>query len=319
VGTQKEAVEMNVKEFLLGLTAATMSPSLKKTFYPKVIECMMTGKRLTLASVDLEAYAPGDMKRKPDKNLLVIGIQRLMFENGRFTAKSPKQFVLGLDGRTALDLIKLGYEYLKDADGIIGHFVEWDVTGLKDYGIRANLGARLPEAAIDIMTPFKGRSGTGVSLAQEHLGIHFGFGTEKGRVSEELWRRATLGENEGLSRNEVLRLRRRIRDERNRSCLEFNLHQIDFLSQHIRKLNRLTVFDLYPNDSKMDEGKPLSKEEIAKFVSSKTVEGVVYTPDLNAVFDGFKPSSSTVKPIVIVADRMSVFDIFRHKGVKKRN
>jgi hypothetical protein len=311
---------MNAKEFLLGLTVASMSSGLKKTFCPKVLECIETGKRLTLASVDLEAYAPGEMMRKPDKSLLVIGIQKLIFENNKFTAKPPKQFVLGIDGRTTLDLTRLGYEYLKNSDGIIGHFVEWDVTALKDYGIRANLGIRLPEVAIDIMTPFKGRSGTGVSASQEHLAFHFGLGIEKGHLSEELWRRATLGENEGLSRSEVLRLRRRIRDERNRTCLEANLRQIDFLSKHIRKLNRLTVFDLYPNDSKMDEGKPilLSKQEIAKFIVSRTIGSVDYTPDLKSVFGRFKPSQSSAKPIMFVQDRMSVFESFRHKGVKRK-
>lgn len=239
-------MNIDVKEFLAGLACGTMSPSLKRTFLPKLTNCILTGKKLTIVSLDLEAYAPGDIRFKPDKILLVAGMQKLVFEKNKCKPSRIVQFML--DGNTTKDIAKMTYNYCKDADAIFGHFCDWDVSALRDYGLRLGRGKRLPEAAVDIMAPFKN---LGISAGQEHLALHLDWGIEKGRVSLELWQDAAIGELEGMSHNAVMKLRRRIRDERNKTCLAANLAQVEFISNNIRQMGKLSVKEVYPNSDKM--------------------------------------------------------------------
>jgi hypothetical protein len=154
-----------------------------------------------------------------------------------------------LNGNTALDLARKAFEYCRGADGIVGHFAQWDIETLRDYGIRAGLKTRLPPVVIDLLPPFRC---LGVSNGQEHLALHYDWGVVKGKVSLERWQDATIGELLGLKKSEVMALRRKIRDERNKTCMKANLLQIKFLSRNIRYMGRLTAKEVYPNEAKME-------------------------------------------------------------------
>ncbi len=240
-----------VKEFLAALAVGTMSPSLKRTFLPKVMASLIDGKRLMLVSLDLEAYCPGDPRFHPDALLLVAGMQKLVFEKWGMKVEKPAQYMA--DGKSSVEIAKLVHEYCEGADAILGHYSKWDVDILRNYEpvLQARYGGfiPLPAAMIDVMQPVRN---LGISAGQEHICSHYDLGVEKGKVNLEEWQDAAIGETWGLTKAQVMRARRRIRDERNKTCLAANLAEIAFISQNARFMNKLTTKEVYPNVAKME-------------------------------------------------------------------
>lgn len=243
---------VNVRDFLLGLEVGTMSASLKKTFKEKVRACRLYGARLVLVSLDLEAYCPGDPRFKPDALLLVAGMQKLIFEGGKLTIAKPVQLMA--NGKSSVEIAKMVHDYCAGADGILGHYSKWDLDILRNYEpvLKKRYGgfSLLPEACIDIMQPVRN---LGISAGQEHICNHYDLGVEKGKVNLEEWQDAAIGETWGLTKAQVLRARRRIRDDRNKTCLAANIVELAFISQNIWTMNKLSTKETYPNMSKMEQ------------------------------------------------------------------
>jgi hypothetical protein len=245
--------EMDVKAFLAGLLAGRVSASLKHDFKAKVERALVDGAPLKIMSVDLEALPLGDMRYNPDAVTVCVGVQLWTISKWKFAAGPIKQYIL--DGMDAVELLNYVHEECAkaNADAIAGHFAKYDLDLLRNIEpiLKSRFGRfnPLPAAYIDIMAPFQGR---GISAGQGHLGEHYEFGPEKVSVNMETWRHAVVGEALGMSRHEVLQLRHKIRDERNRKCMEANLAQVIFLSKNIEYMNRISITETYPNRQKME-------------------------------------------------------------------
>jgi hypothetical protein len=243
--------EMDVKAFLAGLLAGRMSASLKHGLKAKVERALVDGAPLKIMSVDLEALPLGDMRYNPDAVTVCVGTQLWTFSKWKFAAGPIKQRIL--DGLDAVELLNFVHEECSGADAIAGHFARYDLDLLRNIEpiLKSRFGrfSPLPLAYIDLMAPFTGR---GISAGQGHLVEHYEYGPEKVSVNMETWRHAVVGEALGMSRKEVLRLRHRIRDERNRKCMEANLAQAGFLSHNIEYMNKLSITETYPNLQKME-------------------------------------------------------------------
>lgn len=247
---------MNVRRFLAGILAGTMSPSLKSkndlgSFQQKVQSCLTFGAPLRIMSLDLEALPLGNVQWPTDKVLIVVGLQPWTFVKGKVIMGRKTQRML--DGLDAMELAKFVYDECRGFDAIIGHNTKWDVNVLltEEPLLVRRFGKdfELPPAYIDIMMPYRGR---GISAGQAHVCDHYALGTAKSSVNIEIWQDAVVGELHGLSKAKVLELRRRIRDDRNSHCLDENLMEAIFWSENVTRLAKITTRETYPARAKVE-------------------------------------------------------------------
>jgi hypothetical protein len=254
VDWQKQPV--NVPNLLAGLLAGQWSRSLKP-LKEKMAFSLKTGAPLNGVSLDLEAFSARDEETRPDKIILVAGMQKVKLENFEFSMEDPKQ-IMAYDGLTSVDVAKKVYDYCDGQDFVFGHYIKYDIDILRNYEpLVANnkkhgkkAVGRLPLAAIDLMSPVRNM---GISASQNHIAAHYSLGTQKISVNNELWQHTVFGEKMGLPMKEIRAAYLEIRDQRNRGCLAQNIAELAYESRYAKILNRFTVKEVYPNRQKMED------------------------------------------------------------------